>query len=84
MTNDNDAPQIESMLGRDVSEMVDAAPDIEIRTGPSAPRLCYSAILDVPGGNPLRLERVAHLPEIPQRSELEASAVNEHGDRVRP
>ena len=37
MPDHDDASQIERMFGRDVSEMVDAARDIEIPTGPSGP-----------------------------------------------
>src|SRR5687767_1821997 len=65
--------------------MVNRAPDIRVSARPSAPRLAEPPVFDIPAGNALRLERVAHRSEIAQRGivGLPASAVDEDNDWVR-
>ena len=83
---DHHATQVELVLRRDRSQVIDAVCDIEICTRPAAPRLPESTILDVPCRDALRLESVAYLSEIAGLcvGRLEAATVNEDHDWMRP
>jgi len=79
------AGEVEAVLGRHLAEVVDRAPDINVRAGPSASWLPEPSVLNIPAGNALCLERVADRREFPQRCVLglPASSVYEDNDRVR-
>jgi hypothetical protein len=87
MTDDDGAVGIEPMLWSEFAQVIDGLPHIEIRPGPAAAWLADPAILDVPGRNPGRLERVGHRGQVAQRriGSLEATTMNQdsHGVRSR-
>ncbi len=82
VSEDDDPIEIERMLGRERSQGVDRASDIEIGPRPTAARLRQPAILDIPGGDALSLQDVAYRTELAQRRVLclPASTVHEHHD----
>src|SRR6185437_11396608 len=68
------------------AQVIHGSPDVEVRARPPAARLAESAVLDVPGGDAIRLERVGHRGEVAsvRVRGLEAAAMDEDDYRMRP
>jgi hypothetical protein len=86
VTDNDNAAQVERILPRQSAEVIDGAPDVEVRPRPPAPRLTEPAVFDVPRRDAAVLQDVTHRSEVPGRRIrcLEAAAVNEDDYGMRP
>src|SRR5262245_2348924 len=81
--NDNDTRQIEMMLHCERTNMIDGVAHVKIGVRPAAAWLIHAPVFDVQCRDATPLQRVASRREVRDRTVgLEASAMNQHGDRM--
>jgi hypothetical protein len=66
MPNHHHPPGVELILPRTLHQKLIPSPHIRKRPRPSTPRISHPPVLQIRGSNPLRRQRRAQMPHIPQ------------------